>query len=160
MLSSRRSSACPFHAAQPTSTSTSNQQRTRKARSSFSDLAVEIFASKMRTKSKSKNQKQPFDISSSTGSRPLSPPPPYSSLDVPSSQSSRRSSFTPLRPSQPWTNPPNQKSEVDEVTHPSPFNPASLSLDRRSKQERDAHRPATAWERIGERRARDTGVVW
>jgi hypothetical protein len=156
MQSTRRASACPFHPPQSTST----HQRPRKARSSFSELAAEIFTSKIKSKSKNKSKKQSLDIPSSSESRPLSPPPSYSSLHAPSTQNSRRSSFTPFRPSEPWTNPPNQKSEIDHITSPSSFNPASASRDRQYKQESDTYKPATAWEKIGERRARDIGVVW
>jgi len=156
MQSTRRSSACPFH----TSQSTSTYQRPRKSRSSISEFAAEIFTSKMKSKSKNKSKKQSLDIPSSSESSPLSPPPAYSSLNVPSTQSNRRSSFTPFRPSEPWTNPPNQKGEIGQVTSSSAFNPASTSRDRQYKQESDTYRPATAWEKIGERRARDIGVVW
>jgi hypothetical protein len=155
-------STCPFQA-QPTPAPT---QRSRKPRVSFSEFAAEIFASKMKSKSKSKNaNKTPhsLDIPSSKTSRPFSLPPPYSSLDPSPPQSSRRSSYTPFRPSEPWTSPPNQrkeKSEAGDHTPPSPFPRASVSSGGRQRQDSNPYVPTTAWERIGERRARDTGMAW
>ncbi|KAF2427211.1 hypothetical protein EJ08DRAFT_357852 [Tothia fuscella] len=133
-------------------------------RRSLSSLFITKPKSRKHHKSTSTSS---LSISTSLISNTTPPPPPTSPYSSTSSTSPHTSATirTPLRPSEPWTAPPNIKeagaSPCDTYIL-SPFHPTAGhgSWDRDFWQEKNGYKATTAWERIGERRAREMGSVW